>query len=183
MKTIEEQLAIILKLPHFQNGPMIIRDKWEMRVNEIRVEYCWLVKIEWLGCRAGLFRTKFAPTEFREFDNKEALTEGIFLYNMDDLITDYYIERNELEFTDLVKEASTFNLFDSTNNLYLDGVHYRYHIMSPNLDVHISVGNPDSDSWREWESQISKLARDLAIRSKNKSIQYHFPEDYTHPLN
>lgn len=163
---VEKALSLKLGLPSIRGGNKTIRDEKRWRVNEKYIEYAWLIHIS--RSFAGwcwLFSIKFKENVFREITNEEELLQGIFTIDKNGDIHDFYFEKKEIGFKDEIKNMDLPDLYNVNSGITLDGVGYDYLVFSPNAALQMTLNNPNSKNWKEWEGRLWKLGLELSQKA------------------
>jgi len=170
IQRIEESLANSIGVPKLKSGPHIIRDDRGWRQDEKSIEYIWVILVDrhFVG-RGGLITAKFNEHTFRGRSHPEELVQGVFSIGADHLIQEFYQEKADRH-ADQVIDCFQLDLFNANKGIRLDGVSYRIHIMSNNIDTVVCVANPVTQHWRKWEAEIQKLATKLAANSGSREL-------------
>ncbi len=118
-----------------------------------------------LGCGKQVIRDERG---WRENSNPEELIQGIFSYDNKG-IKDLYWEVSENKH-DAITGNFRFDLFNANQGITLDGVSYTLRVIASNINTLISVHNPVTDEWKNWENEIRKLGGRLANKSNIPEI-------------
>ena len=65
-------------------------------------------------------------------------------------------------------------MFTANSGIALDGVSYEYNVIARNIETQISVNNPNSEQWKNWENEIRSLGEKLAENSANEEMKQLF---------
>lgn len=163
---IEESLSLKLGIPSLRSGQIVIRDERDWRTNEKQIEYCWLINIakSFTGW-CWLFTIKFNESKFRDIINPEESIQGIFTINGSGLIDQYYAENSGLNFRDIVRELTVYDLFTANRGFTLDGIEYDYLIFAPNTEIRMQLNNPNSEDCEAWKKAVLELGMRLSEKS------------------
>ncbi|MFK8058849.1 MAG: hypothetical protein AB8B78_02055 [Polaribacter sp.] len=172
---IEKKLSLKLGIPSLRGGKIIIRNKEKFRVNEKEIDYSWLINVSqsFLGWY-WLFSLKFNETSFRENHNPEKLIQGIFMVDENGEIINLYREEKTNNIIDNIKELKLYDLFETNQGLTIDGVYYEYLIFNKNSEIKMSLNNPKSPNWKQWENNVLELGKKLSLNSENKELLTFF---------
>lgn len=172
---IEIALCEKLKIPSLRSGNITIRDKQNWRINEKQIDYCWLINISrsFVGW-CWLFSIKFNAYKFREINNPEKLIQGIFTIDNKHEIGEFYREHRINDFSDKIKEITTFDFFNANKGISLDGIGYEYLIFAPNLKARLTLNNPNSKHWKIWENAVWELGQKLSKEANSVELQEIF---------
>lgn len=165
----ESAIRKLLHLDSLRAGGTCIRNEKGWLDNERKIEYSWTICINHsFRGPLYLFAVKFGANTFRGSDNVEELLLGLMHLNTaevaDRSYTDSYLE----DFTDPIKEIRLFQLFEGDSHFTLDGVSYTIHIKATNIESKLAFSNPQSEYWKAIETDVWKLARQLAQQSGNE---------------
>jgi hypothetical protein len=168
---LEEQLSQKLGLPSLRSGNIVLRDERNWRTNERQIEYCWLINVSrsFVGW-CWIFTIKFNETKFRDILNPEETIQGIFRIDKDGQITDLFIEHHNSFFQDPIKDFKHTDLYTANRGITLDGISYKYIIFAPNTEIRLSLNNPHSENWKNWEKIVRQVGADLTGKSGSKEI-------------
>lgn len=174
-QAMKKSLALKFGLDGLYSGGHTIRNEKGWRDNEIEVDYIWITKISrsFVGF-GGLITVKFNESEFRGIKNPEKLIQGIFLYDSKGKVRELYFEEQIKEINDPVWKINDLELFTANNGIALDGVSYEYNVIARNIETQISVNNPNSEQWKNWENEIRSLGERLAENSANEEMKQLF---------
>ncbi|WP_299443147.1 hypothetical protein [uncultured Aquimarina sp.] len=174
-QTVKKSLALKFGLNGLYSGGHTIRNDKGWRDNEIEVDYIWIAKISrsFVGF-GGLITIKFNESEFRGIKNPEKLIQGIFLYNSKGKVRELHFEEQINGINDPVWKVNDLELFTANNGIALDGVSYEYNVIARNIETQISVNNPNSEQWKNWENEIRSLGEKLAENSANEEMKQLF---------
>lgn len=168
-------LSSKLGIPDLKAGNITIRDGRNWRINEMFIEYCWLVNIsQSFNGWYWLFSIKFNKTEFREFKNPEKLIQGLFTINSQGEIDEFHMITKTNEFVDKIRNLTSYDMFDASRGITLDGVGYEYLIFAQNTEIRMTLNNPNSESWQIWENEIWTISRKLAQNSGSEELNKIF---------
>ncbi|WP_299107666.1 hypothetical protein [uncultured Tenacibaculum sp.] len=157
-------------------GKKVIRNNKNFRTNEKDIEYSWLVNITHsLIESCWIFSIKFKESNFRDIKNSEELIQGIFTVNKDGAMNEFYLESRSEDFQDRVKNFTEYDMFEANPGFALDGVRYKYLIFAPNTQIKISLNNPNSEKWKQWEHEIKNMGLYLIEKSKLTYLKSIFP--------
>lgn len=167
-KNVVSNLAKKLNIPAFKAGKQTIRDERNWRVDEIEIEYCWLVKVsKSFAGECWLFSTKYGASSFRESNNPEKLIQGFFKVNSEGIIEKFHELTSTENFNDPIRNLNSLDLFDASEGITLDGNYYHFYISAPNTEITINVGNPNSEKWTNWTKELhltgQKISKELNI--------------------
>lgn len=168
-------LSAELGIPDLRSGRFTIRDEKDWRINEREIDYCWLVNVSrsFIGW-CWLFSLKFNNNEFRDKKNPEELIQGIFTISNEGEIDKIYKESRLQDFEDKIKDLTSYDLFEANRGVTLDGVSYEYLIFAQNTEIRISLNNPNSENWKNWEREIFSLGEILAQKSGTHALKDFF---------
>lgn len=169
---IEKAIAESLGLSELKSGIQIIRNEKGWRENEIAIDYAWIVNIarSFVGW-GSVFAIKFNEHTFREHKTPEQLIHGLILfYNKIPQI--FFVKSNDK--SDKIRECFHFNLFEANDGIPLDGIAYEIRVISKNINTSISVNNPNTENWKNWERKIWELGQKLAADSNNPEMKVLF---------
>tara|TARA_R110002050_G_C8723583_1_gene496626 strand:- start:116 stop:697 length:582 start_codon:yes stop_codon:yes gene_type:complete len=174
-QAMKKSLALKFGLDGLYSGGHTIRNEKGWRDNEIEVDYIWITKISrsFVGF-GGLITVKFNESEFRGIKNPEKLIQGIFLYDSKGKVRELYFEEQINGINDPVWKVNDLELFTANNGIALDGVSYEYNVIARNIETQISVNNPNSEQWKNWENEIRSLGERLAENSSNEEMKQLF---------
>lgn len=159
-------LSSELGIPDVRAGNVTIRDERGWRVNEKEIAYCWMINIaKSFGCWCWIFSIKFNASNFRGIENPEQLIQGIFTIGKEGQIEIFHSDNKVSNFEDGIRSIPSYDMFDANMDVSLDGVGYEYLVFAPNTEMRISLNNPNSENWRTWENEVSRIGRDLAEKS------------------
>ncbi|MES2731477.1 MAG: hypothetical protein V4714_07000 [Bacteroidota bacterium] len=171
LQKIENYIGRALNLSDLRSGIQIIRDARGWRQNEKSIDYIWIVRVSrsFIGF-GGLVSVKFNQREFREIKNPEELVQGVFLEGAYGEITQSHFEVESTHFYDPIQKLPKFDLFDANQGVTLDGICYQFRVIANNIDTIISLNNPSSQSWKEWERHLFELGKRLSKKSQNTEL-------------
>ncbi|AYB32148.1 hypothetical protein [Chryseolinea soli] len=170
VQRIEESLANAMGVPKLSSGWKTIRDDRGWRQDEKLIEYVWIVMMNRHSVgRGGLVTVRFNEHTFRGKKHPDELVRGIFSIGADNQIQEFYQEKTDGH-ADPVIDCFQLDLFDANKGITLDGVSYRIHIISANIDTVIKVSNPVTSHWRRWEAEIQNLASTLVANSDSGKL-------------
>lgn len=169
---IEKAIAESLGLSELKSGIQIIRNEKGWRENEIAVDYAWIVNIarSFVGW-GSIFAIKFNENKFREHKNPEQLIHGLILF-YDKKPQIFFVKSNDQ--SDKIRESFYFNLFEVNNEIPHHGVAYDIKVISKNINTFISVKDPNTENWKNWETKILELGQKLAAESNNSEMKALF---------
>lgn len=141
----------------------MIRDEHNWRMNEMQIDYTWLVNISRsFAGSCWLFSIKFNKFDFREFQNPEKLIQGLFTIDEQAGIAKFHMVAKTDNFEDKIRNLTSYEMFDANPCITLDGIGYEYLIFSRNTEVRVILNNPQSENWKIWENEIWSIGRKLA---------------------
>jgi len=174
-QAIKISLAFKFGLDGLYSGGHTIRNEKRRRDNEIEVDYIWITKMNrpFVGF-GGLITIKFNKSEFRGIKNPEKLIQGIFLYDSKGKVRELFFEEQIDRINDPVWKINDLELFTANSGITLDGLSYEYNVIARNIETQISVSNPISEHWKNWEKEIWSIGNRLAQNSRNEEMKQLF---------
>jgi hypothetical protein len=170
-ENIEKMLREKLGLPELRTGTQVIRNEKGWRQDEKSIEYIWIVIMNrsFVGS-GGLIAIKFTENNFRGQHHPNELLRAIFSVGPDNGIKEFYEERTSDTGSDSVMDNFHLDLFNANKGITLDGVSYTIHTISDNIDTIITVDNPNTSHWKNWETEIWRIGKSLAFNSQSKEL-------------
>ena len=174
-QAMKNSLAHRFGLDGLYSGKHTIRNEKGWRDNELVVDYIWIAKISrsFVGF-GGLMTIKFNANEFRGIKNPEKLIQGIFLYDSKGKVREFCFEEQIEEIHDPVYKVNKLELFTANRGITVDGVSYEYNVIANNMETQITVNNPKSEHWKNWENEIWDMGNRLAKKTANEEMKQLF---------
>lgn len=170
VQNIEIEIADKIGLPDFRVGGQVIRNDKGWIINELAIDYTWIIIARSFVGWGGLFTVKLKETQFREFNNPEKIIRGIFTIDSENSLKKIFIEEIHDNLADPIASQFCFDLLNANKGITLDGVSYNIHIQSNNIDSFILVNNPITAQWRKWENEVLNIGKQLAHKSKIQEL-------------